>query len=144
MIPTLNFREREGKWIVTYRVPTGQRRFKRFLDESDAQAWMATLDDAPDGSAPTTPSAPTPDTPSEPATLDGLTRGTEVTISSRGESNPGGRFRFDRFHDGDGSLTCWGPVNSQRAQWRSFRPDRVRQVHRKVKDRTAVIESEAA
>lgn len=42
-----------------------------------------------------------------------------------------GRFRFHRFHDGDGSLTAWGPINRQQAQWRSFLPERVRTIHRK-------------
>lgn len=147
MNPTINFREREAKWVVTYRTaevtdkqPNGQRRFKRFDDETEARAWMATLDGAP--AAPT--SAPVRPTEIHgPVSLDGLVKGTEITVRSVGEVSPGGRYRFDRFAL-DGSLTCWGPINSQQAAWRNFREDRVRVVHRKSKDRAAVIEQEVA
>jgi len=40
-----------------------------------------------------------------------------------------GSFRFVAVWLPDGSLTCWGPVDSQHAAWRSFRPTRVRRVH---------------
>lgn len=39
-----------------------------------------------------------------------------------------GQFRYHYTFEGDGSLTCWGPVDSQHAQWRSFAPNRVRKV----------------
>lgn len=42
----------------------------------------------------------------------------------------GGRYRF-AYEYRDGSLTAYGPVGSNRAQWRSFRPDAVKTVHRK-------------
>lgn len=35
----------------------------------------------------------------------------------------------------DGSVTAFGPVGSQQAQWRSFRPEAVGTIHRKNKAR---------
>lgn len=149
--PTINYRDGERRWVVAFHVgeptptqPHGPRRFRRFHTEADARAFAASLDSlGADAPAPTPTTEPTPAEPTPPPSLDGLTRGVEITVSSRGETSPGGRFRFDRWHL-DGSATCWGPVNSQRAQWRNFRTDRITQVHRKVKDVRAAKEQEAA
>lgn len=52
--------------------------------------------------------------------------GDEFTVKGHG------RFSFRYLFTRDGSLTCWGPVLSQQAQWRSFDPGRhVITVHRK-------------
>lgn len=68
-----------------------------------------------------------------------IEQGDEITISSQGEISPGGRFTFRRIHPSDGSVTCWGPINGSgsRAQWRNFRPERVRTIHRSRKARSA-------
>ncbi len=55
-------------------------------------------------------------------------------------SVPGeGRFRFAYEFLPDRSVTCWGPIGSDgstaNAQWRSFKPERIRTIHRKVKGR---------
>jgi hypothetical protein len=54
-----------------------------------------------------------------------LEPGDQFTV--RGE----GKFTFSYEYVPDGSVTAYGPVNSQDAMWRSFHPDRVSTVHRK-------------
>ena len=53
-----------------------------------------------------------------------LTRGDEFHV--KGE----GRFKFLHLFKPDGSVTAWGPVNSQQAQFRSFRLEDVGTIHR--------------
>lgn len=67
-----------------------------------------------------------------------LESGREIKI----EGEPGS-FRFVYVWEPDGSLVCWGPLDSQHAQWRSFRPSRVKRVHRKAQSRAARLAVEA-
>lgn len=53
-----------------------------------------------------------------------LTRGDEFHV--KGE----GRFKFLHLYKPDGSVTAWGPVNSQQAQFRSFRVQDIGTIHR--------------
>jgi hypothetical protein len=58
-----------------------------------------------------------------------LSEGDEFTV--RGE----GRYRFAYVYVPDGSVTAFGPVGSNHASWRSFKPDQVRTIHRKTTER---------
>lgn len=60
-----------------------------------------------------------------------LEQGSEFRV--KGE----GRFLFLSHWLPDGSVTAWGPVNSQTAQVRSFRPEQVAEIHRKKLNRKA-------
>ena len=42
-----------------------------------------------------------------------------------------GRFTFHYRYTPDGSLTAYGPVGKQQTQWRSFRAEKVKTIHRK-------------
>ena len=70
----------------------------------------------------------TPDLPHRPEAVlpDGrrIERGDEFSIPHEG------RFRFHYLFEPDGSLTAFGPVNSKSAQWRAFRPEAVKTIHR--------------
>jgi len=63
--------------------------------------------------------------------LDGRTmeRGDEFTV--KGE----GRFSFRYVYTPDGSVTCYGPVDSKDVTTRSFAPERVGAIHRTTKAR---------
>jgi hypothetical protein len=52
--------------------------------------------------------------------------GQEFTV--KGE----GRFTFAYEYRPDGSLTAFGPVGSQQASWRAFKPERVSTIHRSI------------
>lgn len=54
-----------------------------------------------------------------------LSEGDEFTLEG------GGRYRFLYQYLRDGSVTAHGPIDSPTAKLRSFRPERVRTVHRK-------------
>ena len=60
-----------------------------------------------------------------------ITQGQEFHV--KGE----GRFTFCYEWRPDGSVTAFGPVNSQQAQWRSFRADQVGTIHRTERKRGA-------
>lgn len=53
-----------------------------------------------------------------------LSRGDEFHVKG------GGRFKFLYVYKPDGSVTAWGPVNSQHAMFRSFRLEDVGTIHR--------------
>lgn len=133
--PTIRFSEPKQRWIVTYWNDDGKRRRKRFDSEDAGREWLASSDLGElDESAPVVVDP----VPSEPIDTGRLVEGVEISVPGEG------RFKFRRIHEPDGSLTCWGPVNSRRASWRSFRPEQVRTIHRKAKARSSVVESEAA
>jgi hypothetical protein len=52
-----------------------------------------------------------------------LEPGVEVTVKGHG------RFAF-RYGWAGSELTCYGPVGSQEAMWRTFRADQVTRIHR--------------
>ena len=58
-----------------------------------------------------------------------LTAGQEFSV--KGE----GRFRFAYQFSPDGSVTAWGPVGAQSAQWRSFHRVRIGTIHRSITPR---------
>lgn len=60
-----------------------------------------------------------------------LPDGRSLTVGDEFSVTGEGRFRFAYVWEPDGSIAGFGPVGSNRAQWRSFSPDRVRTVHRK-------------
>lgn len=54
-----------------------------------------------------------------------LIAGDEFTVKGKG------RFRFEYRFGRDGSVTAYGPINSHKARWRSFKPEAVGPIHRK-------------
>lgn len=55
----------------------------------------------------------------------------QTEISITGER---GRFTFFGIYPGDGSVMCYGGQPG-REKWRSFHPDRVKTIHRKILNR---------
>lgn len=60
-----------------------------------------------------------------------LTQGQEFSVTGEG------RFAFAYEYLPDGSVTCFGPVGSNEARWRSFKPERVKTIHKTLKGRNA-------
>lgn len=60
---------------------------------------------------------------------DGRTLEQGVEFSVKGQ----GRFVFCYEWRPDGAVTCFGPVGSQDAMWRSFPVDRITRIHRSKK-----------
>lgn len=58
-----------------------------------------------------------------------LSEGQEFSVKGQG------RYVMRYLFQPDGSITAYGPVGSQQAQWRSFKPEAVSMVHRKAKAR---------
>jgi hypothetical protein len=60
-----------------------------------------------------------------------LEQGAEFTVKGQG------RFVFAYEWRPDHAITCFGPVGSQDAMWRSFAPSRVGRIHRTTTPRKA-------
>lgn len=138
MNPLVWFSDRSQRWVIRFWDDDGKKRSKRF--DSEAAAMQFAPNAKPKQAGRTKqPPIEVADDSSTPDNIDSrLVPGIELSIS--GES---GRFRFKRTAP-DGAITCWGPIDRQQASCRSFRPDRIRTIHRKIKGRKAVQEMEAA
>lgn len=137
MNPVVWFSDRSQRWIVRFWDEGGKKHSKRFDSEAAAMQFAPNAEPKQSGRKEQPPVEVADDSP--PIDVNSrLVLGVELSI--KGES---GRFRYKRTAP-DGAITCWGPIDRQQASCRSFKPDRVRTIHRKQKGRKAVKEMEAS